>query len=67
MIVGIPKEVKEDEYRVAMLPVGVEELVSRGHEVLVQTGALKRDMRKAPGPTMEPKRGESELADGFAS
>lgn len=39
MIVGIPKEVKEDEYRVAMLPVGVEELVSRGHEVLVQTGA----------------------------
>ena len=27
MIVGVPKEVKLDEYRVAMLPVGVEELV----------------------------------------
>jgi alanine dehydrogenase len=39
MIVGVPKEVKEDEYRVAMLPVGVEELVQRGHQVFVQTGA----------------------------
>lgn len=39
MIIGVPKEVKEDEYRVAMLPVGVEELVQRGHQVLVQTGA----------------------------
>ena len=39
MIVGVPKEVKEDEYRVAMLPVGVEELVSRGHQVVVQAGA----------------------------
>ena len=26
MIVGVPKEIKQDEYRVAMLPVGVEEL-----------------------------------------
>ncbi|MEQ1828637.1 MAG: alanine dehydrogenase [Pirellula sp.] len=39
MIVGIPKEVKEDEYRVAMLPVGAEELVSRGHQVIIQAGA----------------------------
>ncbi|HUP79219.1 MAG TPA: alanine dehydrogenase, partial [Pirellula sp.] len=39
MIVGIPSEVKEDEYRVAILPVGVEELVSRGHKVLVQSCA----------------------------
>lgn len=39
MIVGIPHEIKTDEYRVAMLPVGVEELVNRGHTVLVQTGA----------------------------
>ena len=27
MIIGVPKEIKRDEYRVAMLPVGVEELV----------------------------------------
>jgi alanine dehydrogenase len=39
VIVGIPKEIKEDEYRVAILPVGVEELVQRGHKVLVQAGA----------------------------
>lgn len=39
MIVGVPREVKEDEYRVAMLPVGVEELVARGHRVVVEAGA----------------------------
>ena len=39
MIVGVPKEVKLDEYRVSMLPVGVEELTRRGHTVLVQAGA----------------------------
>jgi len=39
MIVGVPKEIKLDEYRVAMLPVGVEELVRAGHQVLVQSGA----------------------------
>jgi len=39
MLVGLPKEVKGDEYRVAMLPVGVEELVRRGHQVLVQRGS----------------------------
>ena len=39
MIVGVPKETKRDEYRVALLPVGVEELVRAGHRVLVQVGA----------------------------
>lgn len=39
MIVGIPKEVKSDEYRVGMRPVGVELLIRDGHEVLVQTTA----------------------------
>jgi alanine dehydrogenase len=39
MIIGVPKEIKRDEYRVAMLPVGVEELSHRGHRVLVETGA----------------------------
>lgn len=39
MIVGVPKEVKTDEYRVAMIPVGVEELTRRGHTVLIQAGA----------------------------
>jgi alanine dehydrogenase len=39
MLVGVPKETKTDEYRVAMLPVGVEELIRAGHRVLVQAGA----------------------------
>jgi alanine dehydrogenase len=39
MIIGVPKEIKLDEYRVAMLPVGVEELTRRGHRVLVERGA----------------------------
>lgn len=39
MIVGVPKEIKQDEYRVAMLPVGVEELTRRGHKVLLEAGA----------------------------
>ncbi|NQV28936.1 MAG: alanine dehydrogenase [Rhodopirellula sp.] len=38
-IVGVPAEIKSDEYRVAMLPVGVEELTRRGHRVLIQSGA----------------------------
>ena len=39
MIIGVPKEVKLDEYRVAMLPVGVEELARRGHKVLIEHSA----------------------------
>jgi alanine dehydrogenase len=39
MIVGVPKEVKSDEYRVAMVPAGVEELTRAGHKVLVESGA----------------------------
>src|SRR3989442_2390528 len=39
MIVGVPKEIKSDEYRVDMIPGGVEELTRRGHQVLIQAGA----------------------------
>ena len=39
MIIGIPKEIKPDEYRVALIPVGVEEMVKHGHTVLVENGA----------------------------
>jgi alanine dehydrogenase len=37
--VGVPKEVKNHEYRVAITPVGVHELVAHGHEVFVEKGA----------------------------
>jgi len=39
MIVGVPRETKRDEYRVALLPVGAEELVRAGHAVLIERGA----------------------------
>ena len=39
MIVGVPKEIKADEYRVAMVPAGAEELTRAGHTVLIQSGA----------------------------
>src|SRR6266851_2145940 len=39
MIVGVTKEIKTDEYRVAMIPVGVDELTRAGHRVLIQAGA----------------------------
>lgn len=39
MIIGIPKEVKKDEYRVAVPPDGVRELHRHGHTILVQKGA----------------------------
>ncbi len=39
MKVGVPQEVKNHEYRVAMTPIGVHELVAHGHEVFVQAGA----------------------------
>ncbi|HEY1067411.1 MAG TPA: alanine dehydrogenase [Pirellulales bacterium] len=57
MIVGVPTEVKADEYRVAMLPVGAEEMVRAGHKVLVQRGAglgsgLDDAMYEAAGATL---------------
>ena len=39
MKVGVPTEIKPDEYRVALTPAGVRELTEHGHEVLMQAGA----------------------------
>ena len=39
MIVGIPREIKEQEFRVALLPAAVHQLVKRGHKVLVESNA----------------------------
>jgi alanine dehydrogenase len=39
MIVGVPTEIKPDEYRVAITPIGVRELSEHGHDVLIQQGA----------------------------
>ena len=39
MIICVPKEIKEHEYRVAMIPAGVRELVREGHQVIVEKSA----------------------------
>ena len=57
MIVGVPAETKRDEYRVAMLPVGAEELSRRGHTVLFERGAglgsgLTDDLYETAGATL---------------
>lgn len=41
MKIGIPKEIKNNENRVALPPSGVFDLTSRGHQVLVETNAGK--------------------------
>jgi alanine dehydrogenase len=39
MKIGVAREIKPDEYRVALTPAGARELVQGGHDVLVETGA----------------------------
>ena len=39
MRIGVPKEIKNHEYRVGMTPPGVHELTTHGHQVLVETNA----------------------------
>jgi alanine dehydrogenase len=39
MVVGVPKEIKADENRVALIPAGADALAQRGHEVLIESGA----------------------------
>jgi alanine dehydrogenase len=57
MRIGCPKEVKPDEYRVALMPVGAETLVKAGHQVFVEANAglssgFSDDMYKAAGATI---------------
>src|SRR4051794_30302509 len=39
MRIGVPKEIKTNENRIALVPAGAESLVGAGHEVLIETGA----------------------------
>jgi alanine dehydrogenase len=57
--VGVPTEVKPDEYRVAITPAGVRELTQRGHDVFIQSGAGEGSAMKdvdyvAQGATIVP-------------
>jgi alanine dehydrogenase len=63
MIIGIPKEVKNNEYRVGLLPVGVEVLTRAGHKVLIETKAgvgsgLEDKEYKAAGATIVKRASE---------
>ena len=39
MVVGVPKEIKPEENRIAIVPGGVETLVNKGHHVIIERGA----------------------------
>lgn len=39
MLIGVPKEIKTHEYRVGLVPASVRELVNRGHQVIIESGA----------------------------
>ena len=56
MLVGVPKEIKNQESRVGLTPASVKELVLRGHQVLVQKNAgaaigLEAWVKSSPIPT----------------
>lgn len=59
MRIGVPKEIKNHEYRVGLTPASVRELTSRGHQVLMQSGAgtaigLGDDAYQAAGAALAP-------------
>ena len=42
MLIGVPKEIKDNEFRVGLTPASVAELTHHGHQVLVETGGRDR-------------------------
>src|SRR5690606_7344454 len=70
MVIGVPKEIKDHEFRVALTPHGVKELGTRGHRVVVQHGAGEgsgfddaayRQAGAVLAPTAEAVFGEAKL------
>jgi alanine dehydrogenase len=62
MLVGVPREIKDNEFRVGLTPSAVRELVARGHKVIVQAGAgeaidLDDDCYQAAGAEIVPDAG----------
>ena len=55
MLIGVPKETKDHEYRVGLVPSSVRELAAHGHRVLIEHGAglgaglADRDPRRSEG------------------
>src|SRR5262245_43244762 len=68
MIIGVPREVKEEESRVALTPSGVGALVAHGHSVIVEHGAgdgssLRDALYRDAGATLTDAAGVWERAD----
>jgi alanine dehydrogenase len=63
MIIGLPKEIKTQEYRVALLPSGAYQLIKRGHQVVVERGAGAG----AGYPDAEYERAGAKLVDTHAA
>jgi alanine dehydrogenase len=64
MIIGVPKEVKNNEFRVAITPAGVDSLVQAGHEVIIEKGAgegsgFKDEEFEEHGAKIVPSAGET--------
>lgn len=62
MIIGVPKEIKDHEYRVALLPSAAYQLIKRGHTVVVERGAGIG----AGYPDLEYERAGAKLVDSHA-
>jgi alanine dehydrogenase len=57
MLIGVPKEIKQREYRVGMNPGAVREATAHGHRVLIETGAgAAIDCIAPPAPRSRPTR-----------
>jgi alanine dehydrogenase len=69
MIIGVPKEIKDQEYRVALLPSAAYQLIKRGHQVMVERGAgagagyPDADYAQAGATLMDSHAGVFEAAD----
>ena len=64
MLIGVPKEIKTREYRVALTPAGVRQLVAHGHRVLVERGAgegsgITDEQYVAAGATIVPSAADA--------
>jgi alanine dehydrogenase len=68
MLIGVPKEIKPDEFRVGLTPAAVGEFVAHGHKVVVETGAgagidAGDDVYKAAGATIAASARDAFAAD----
>ena len=72
MLIGVPKEIKDNEYRVRIVPATVRELTDKGHQVLIepaldQARACPTMITKLPAPNSSPTLMRSMAAPNSSS